>query len=648
MRQTPQETLLSHGRITRRAAIVVGAQVALAGGLSLRLGHLQLREAQEFRLLAEENRINVRLIAPARGLIFDRNGHEIAGNEQIYRVTLQREDAGDVDATIERLRGLIRLDEDVLDRARKEMARSPTFVPVTLADRLSWEELSAVALNAPALPGITPEVALSRVYPRGPDFAHVVGYVGRVTERDLARDTTDDPLLRVPQFQIGKTGTELAMEPHLRGRAGTKRIEVNAAGRIMREIDRIEGVSGHALQLTLDAGLQNFVQARLGTESASAVVIDTRNGDVLAAVSAPAFDANLFVQGISVDDYAALRDNDHRPLHNKIVQGLYPPGSTFKMVTLLAALDAGEITPGDTIWCGGHTRVSGRRFHCWKRGGHGWVDLKGSLRESCDIYYYELAQRAGIERIAAMARKLGLGVAHDLEMTSISEGLIPDMAWKRARRGEPWVVGDSLNAAIGQGFVLASPMQLAVMTARLASGLEVRPRLVRAVDGVARPSGVQGTLDLPRSWLDLVRDAMYQVVNAPGGTAGRSRFELDGVRWSGKTGTSQVRNITAAERARGVSSNEDLPWERRDHALFVGYAPYDDPHYAVSVVIEHGGGGSRAAAPVARDIMLYALHGGLPPIEAYPSEQQAEAAERLGALVLAPMGPAGGRGSTQA
>ena len=229
------------------------------------------------------------------------------------------------------------------------------------------------------------------------------------------------------------------------------------------------------------------------------------------------------------------------------------------MVTLLAALEAGEITPGETIWCGGYARVSGRRFHCWKRGGHGWVDLRQSLRESCDLYYYELAQRAGIERMAGVARKLGLGVAHDLEMTSISEGLIPDKEWKRRRRGEEWVIGDSLNAAIGQGFVLASPLQLAVMTARLASGLEVRPRLVREVDGVARPSGVQGALDIPRSWLDLVRESLYEVVNSNRGTARRSRFEMAGAKWAGKTGTSQVRNITAAERRAGVFRNEDLP-----------------------------------------------------------------------------------------
>ncbi|UWQ22512.1 penicillin-binding protein 2 [Jannaschia sp. W003] len=645
MKRSPQETQLSTRRITRRAAVVGGLQLAFAGVLTARLVDMQLEGGQQFRLLAEENRINVGLLAPARGLILDRNGAVLAGNEQIYRVSIRREEAKDVDAVIARLRTLVNLDDERLERAMREMERSPSFVSVTLADRLTWEELSAVALNAPALPGVTPEVGLSRVYPRTDDFAHVIGYVGRVTQRDLDADTTGDPLLGVPEFQIGKTGTEKMMEPVLRGKAGTRRYEVNAAGRVMRELDRREGVSGGDLRLTIDANLQNFVQARLGVESASAVVMDVRNGDVLAAVSSPGFDPNLFVQGISVPDYAVLRDNDHRPLHNKIVQGLYPPGSTFKMVTLLAALEAGLVTPRETIGCPGYTTVSGRRFHCWKRGGHGRVDLNASLRSSCDVYYYELSQRAGIERIAAMARKLGLGVQHELAMTSVSEGLIPDKQWKQVRRGEPWQIGDSLNASIGQGFVLTSPLQLAVMTARIASGLEVSPRLVRSIDGVDQPSGVKGVLDVPRSLLDLVRGAMDQVVNAPGGTAGRSKFDLAGVKWAGKTGTSQVRNITAAERARGVSSNADLPWERRDHALFVGYAPVDDPHLAVSVVVEHGGGGSTAAAPVARDVMLYALHGDVPPLEAYPDYQREDIADMLSNLALKPRV---GGGSSQA
>lgn len=636
MKRSAQEGLTASRIVTRRGLVVGALQLGFGGLLVARMSHLQVDQADEFLLLAEDNRIKIEPLSPTRGQVFDRNGIEIAGNRPIYRVTLTRENAGDVDAVVARLRGLVRMDDDDLAEAMETVRSTRAHVPVTLAKDLTWEELSAVAVNAPALPGITPEVALSRSYPLGGDYAHVVGYVGRVSESDLERDDQPDLLRSLPEYQIGKTGTERVMEPVLRGRAGNRRVEVNAAGRVMREVGRTEGARGADVRLSIDAGLQNFTQARLGRESASCVVMDVRNGDVLAAVSSPSFDPNLFVGGISVPDFARLRDDDHRPLHNKIVQGLYPPGSTYKMVTLLAALEAGEITPNETIRCPGHLTVSNRRFHCWKRGGHGSVDLAESLRESCDVYYYELAMRTGIDRMSAMARKLGLGERYDLAMTSVSEGLNPTREWKRSRRGEEWVVGDSLNAAIGQGFVLASPMQLAVMTARLASGLEIVPRLVRSVDGVDRPSGVRGPLDLPRSWLDLVRDAMDQVVNARGGTAGRSRFELLGERWAGKTGTSQVRNITAAERARGVVRNEDLPWERRDHGLFVGYAPRDEPRYAVSVVVEHGGGGSKAAAPVARDVMLYAMHGDVPPLDAYPSDQQDEIAQRFSAMDLRP------------
>ncbi|CTQ32147.1 penicillin-binding protein 2 [Jannaschia rubra] len=635
MKRNIQDQALSSRRITRRALVMGGMQLGFGALLLGRMRHLQVDQADEFLLLAEENRIKVRLIAPARGLVYDRNGVVLAGNEQIYRVSMIREDADDVDAVIAHLRGLVKLDEETLQRALREMDRRP-HQSVTLADRLSWEDLSVIAVNVPALPGITPEVGLSRVYPLGHDYAHVIGYVGRVSERDIAEAEDPDPLLQTPQFQIGKIGAEKQLEGALRGKAGARRVEQNAAGRIMRELGRTEGRSGQDVQLTIDAGLQNFIQARLGQESAAAVVMDVRNGDVLAAVSAPSYDPNLFVSGISVPDYAGLRDNDHRPLHNKIVQGLYPPGSTFKMVTLMAGLEAGEIGGGDRFYCGGYTKVANRRFHCWKRGGHGWVDIAKSLRESCDVFYYELAQRTGIDRIAAMARKLGLGTAFDLEMTSVSEGLVPDRAWKRERRGEEWVIGDSLNASIGQGFVLASPLQLAVMTGRIASGLEVNPRLVRSVDGVARPSGVQGPLDIPRSHLDGARNGMYQVINAVGGTGSRSKFDMAGMKWAGKSGTSQVRNITAAERARGVVRNEDLPWGRRDHALFVGYAPYDAPKYSVAVVVEHGGGGSSVAGPIARDAIMYALNGGLPPLGAYPAAEREKADEVLSSLRLNP------------
>jgi penicillin-binding protein 2 len=622
MRRAPKDTAESVRKITRRGLFLGGVQLAFAGALGLRMQHLQVDQADEFRLLAEENRINIRLIPPTRGQIFDRNGVILAGNEPSYRITMVKEDAGDVDDVIARLSALVELDEDELNRALTEMQRSAPFLPVTVAERVTWEDISRVAVNAPALPGVTPEVGLSRLYPRRGDFAHVVGYVGPVSERDLARYETPDPVLRIPRFQIGKVGIEARHEEVLRGRAGAKRVEVNAVGRVMRELDRREGTPGADMQLTVDSKLQSYIQARLGEESASVVVMDVNTGDLLGIASSPSYDPNKFVRGISVSDFNELRDNDHRPLASKTVQDAYPPGSTFKMVTVLAALDAGVVAPDETVWCPGHMEVGGRRFHCWKRAGHGHMNLEQSLRESCDVYYYDLALKVGIERIAETARRLGLGEAFSIGMSAVTEGLVPNKEWKERERGADWVIGDTVNASIGQGFVLSSPLQLAVMTARLATGKAVSPRLVRRIGGAETPYDAGADMGFNENHLRQIRRAMFAATNNRRGTAYGSRIIDEANRMAGKTGTSQVRNITAAERARGVTRNEDLPWNRRDHALFVNYAPYELPRIAVSVVVEHGGGGSAAAAPIARDVTLQALYGEDPPLDAYPSKDR--------------------------
>ncbi|WP_321831095.1 penicillin-binding protein 2 [Thalassovita sp.] len=618
MKRNNRDSADSARRITRRALLLGGAQLAFGGVLAMRMRYMQVDQADEFRLLAEENRVKVRLLPPARGEMFDRNGAVIAKNEPSYRIVLVPEDAGDVEQVIARLANLIELDPDELAKARKEISQNAPFRPVTLADRVSWEAISRVAVNAPALPGITPEVGLSRQYPLGPDMAHVAGYVGPVSDYDLSKIDAPDQLLLIPRFQIGKVGVEAKLEDSLRGKAGNKQVEVNSAGREMRELNRREGQPGANLQLTIDHRLQNYVQARLGRESAAAVVMDCESGDILCAASAPSFDPNLFVRGISVKDYRDLTENKYRPLANKAVQGLYPPGSTFKMVTVLAALEAGEVTPDETVYCPGHMEISNRRFHCWKRAGHGQVDLLTSLRESCDVYYYDLALRVGIEKISEMARKLGLGERYDIPMSAIARGRAPTKDWKLETYGQDWVVGDTVNASIGQGYVLASPIQLAVMTARMATGRALAPRLVKSINGVEQPIPSDAELDVNPEHLRLVRRAMYSVSNHRKGTAYGSRIIEDELRLAGKTGTSQVRNITAEERRRGVTRNEDLPWERRDHALFVNFAPYKDPKFAVAVVVEHGGGGSTAAAPIARDITLQALYDGEPPLEAYP------------------------------
>jgi len=623
MKRNRIETEANHAKLTRRAALLGGAQLLFMGGLAARMRYLQVDQADQFRLLAEENRINIRLIPPARGEIFDRNGIRLAENVPSYRIVMVREDAGDVDAVMARLSQIIEIDLETYERALDEIKRSAPFLPVTIVEGVSWDEVSKVSVNAPALPGVTPEVGSTRVYPRGADFAHVVGRVGRVSQKDLDALEDPDQVLRIPRFQIGKINVEARAEDALRGSAGTKQVEVNATGRVMRELARREGQSGADVQLTVDAKLQGYVQARLAGESAAVVMIDCETGDLVANASAPSYDPNLFIGGIASKDYDPLLNSKYRPLVNKTVQGAYPPGSTFKMMTAMAALEEGIVGPEETVYCPGHLTVSGRRFHCWKRVGHGWMDLANSLKQSCDVYYYDLAVKVGIEKITAMANRFGLGIRHELELSSVNSGLTPTMQWKRTNRGEDWVVGDTVNASIGQGFMLTTPLQLAVMTARIATGKQITPRLIKSVDGVETDKVEPATLGMNENNLRQMRRAMYEVVNDRRGTGYRSRIIGEGLRMAGKTGTSQVRNITAAERARGVTKNADLPWERRDHALFVSFAPYDKPRYAMAVLVEHGGGGSTAAAPIARDVMLQALAGGEPPLEAYPKGDRA-------------------------
>jgi penicillin-binding protein 2 len=628
MAMTPRRNSVPDGRMTRRSLLLLGAQGGMMALLAFRMRQLQVDQASEFRLMAEENRINVRLILPARGRIFDRQGRPLAANRSNYRVVLIREQAEDPEDVLDRLGRLIPISDRERERALREMRQKSAFVPVTVAEHLSWEDFARINANAPALPGVDVEAGLTRFYPEGADFAHIVGYVGRVNERELKEDAGRTPLLQIPDFQIGKSGIEQRRDETLRGSAGVSRIEVNALGRVIRELDRQEGDPGADMQLAVDLDLQRYAMKRLNGESAAAVMLDVATGDIVALASSPGFDPNQFVFGISTTNWNALLNDPYRPLANKTVSGQYPPGSTFKMVVALAALEAGVLDPSEKIFCNGRYKLGDRYFHCWRRGGHGKVDLNTSLEQSCDVFYYECAKRVGVEAIANMAKRLGIGIKPDLPLPAVREGLMPTKDWKRRERNQGWLIGDSLNTGIGQGFVLASPMQLAVMTARIASGRAVVPRLVRGMGGRPQADPDAPPLDINPAHLRMVREGMFSVVNARSGTARKSRIDDDANLMAGKTGTSQVRRITKAERASGVIRNEDLPWERRDHALFVGFAPYDAPRYAVSVVVEHGGGGSAAAAPIARDLMMRALWGGDPPITAYPPAARGEIMER--------------------
>ena len=615
-------------RFTRRATLLGAVQLSILGMLGFRLRYLQVEQAKKYFLLAEDNRINLQLVAPERGEVFDRDNEVLAVNVPNYRIVIVRENAEGVDRALDRLSHLIRIEPGELARARREIQNNPPFVPVTVTDRVSWKDIAKVAVNKPAMPGITPEFGRIRHYPQRGSFAHIIGYVGPVSDYDLSRIEDPAPVLGIKGFQVGKVGLEAKLEDRLRGQTGAKQVEVNAAGQVMRELDRMESVKGADIQLTVDAGLQRYVQARLEGRSASAVVMDCRSGDLMAIASSPTFDPNLFVRGISIPDYQNLTSNKYRPLANKPVQGIYPPGSTFKMVTALAALEAGVVEVDSRIHCPGYTEVSDRRFHCWKHGGHGTMKLHDALAQSCDVYFYEVGLRTGIDRISAMARKLGLGVRHDVPLSAVAKGLVPDSRWKQRTHEQRWLPGDTVNASIGQGYFLASPLQLAVMTARIATGRSVNPRLVKRINGQETESGIGSSIGISEDSLQLVRDAMYSVVNHRKGTAFSSRIIDRAHIMAGKTGTSQVRAITAKERATGVIRNEDLPWERRDHALFVDYAPAANPKLAVCVVVEHGGGGSRSAAPIARDITLQALYGKTPPLSTYPEGDRAKIREQ--------------------
>lgn len=592
----------------RRAALVAGGQMALFAALAGRMYYLQVLQADRYAMLADENRINLRLLAPPRGLIFDRFGVPVAVNQHDYQVLITSEDTPDVEAMLDRLTTIVPISADERKRILRDVARKRAFVPVSVKSHLSWDQVARIEVSAPELPGIGIQVGQLRHYPFGADASHVLGYVGA----PALEDQTGDPLLTLPNFRIGKSGMERQFERALRGAAGRSHMEVNALGREIRELDRREGTSGHQLVLTLDAVLQRSASQRLGEESGAVVVLDVRNGDILTLASSPGYDPNAFSGGITHDYWRSLIDDERAPLRNKAIAGEYAPGSTFKIVVALAALAAGVVDRDTPFYCNGKLRLGDGLFHCWKRGGHGPVELLRGIRESCDVYFYEVAKRVGIDRIAAMAEKLGLGQKLDPGIPGERPGLIPTKSWKQAVIGQVWTPGETLVAGIGQGYVLTTPLQLALMTARVVNGgRAIRPRLTRVatvdgevVDATDEPPPI---IDVEPRHLATMIEGMAQVTQHQRGTARRSRIDQPGMEMGGKTGTSQVRRITRAERLAGVVKNEDLPWKRRDHALFIAFAPIAEPRYAVAVVIEHGGGGSTAAAPIAHDVMVECL-----------------------------------------
>lgn len=580
---------------TRRSLLIGGAKTGIVSLLLARMYYLQIIEGQHYNLLAEDNRINLELIVPERGEIFDRHGFLLAQNLPNYQILLHYQKRKEIPEHIQKIKPFLTeqtINPYILDIDLKDPKMTN---PLLIAEYLTWEDISKIEVHMPQLPGFQIRKGTKRFYPHREKFGHITGYVSKPAE-----DEVKEPITRRPEFRIGKNGLEKTYDLFMRGEAGRREIEVNAYGHTVRELSFHEGQKGQNLQTSISIELQEEIIKIAGEKTVSCVVMDVETGEVLALVSTPAYDPNDFVGRLSPEKWKELSQDIKSPLKNKALNGLYPPGSTFKMAVALAGLRHG-ISPKAKVRCPGYHYVGNRRFHCWKRRGHGWVDMRRGIIQSCDVYFYDLALKLGIDKIAEVCNEFGLGVPVDIDLANESRGVIPTKKWLRKRYDRKWMRGDTASAAIGQGYVLATPLQMATMTARFANGLyKVQPRLQRVTAGEDlnfKP------LDFDPKHIELIQKAMSDVVNR-GGTAGRSRTGISDYKMAGKTGTAQVRVITKKERKKGVIKNRDLPWHLRDHSWFVGYAPDDKPKYCVAVIDEHGGGGSTSAAPIARDALL--------------------------------------------
>lgn len=587
--------------VERRTLVVIAFNLLAFAVIVARLYFLQVKEADKYKMMSDENRISTRFLVPPRGLIFDRNGEIIAKNEQDFQALMVAEQTPDIAETLKTFKQIVPLTEGEEQKIRKDLKNKRRFIPIKLKDNLSWNEVSKILLHAPDLPGVEINEGLSRYYPYADIYAHVLGYVGPVSDKDKK----DNPLYMVPGFKIGKSGLERYFDYKLQGKGGTIKLEVNAYGRVMNEIERNSGEEGQSLTLTLDARLQRAAYEAFGEESGAAVVLNVRTGEILALVSTPSFDPNLFTNGISYKHWNALLKNERTPLVNKAVSGQYSPGSTFKVVVALAALEAGVIDLNTRFNCSGGLDVGNIRFHCWRHSGHGSLNVVEALKHSCDIFFYETAMKLGIDKIHDMAVKLGMGNVLEVGLDNENAGIIPTKAWKKARFGTSWTQGDAANSGIGQGYVLVTPLQLATMLARVVNGgYAVQPTFIKPTE---KELSKIKRLDISTKNIEIVKRGMFEVVNGTGGTAGRARFNINGAMMGGKTGTTQVRRISMKERSSGILRDEQLPWRLRNHALFIGFTPVDNPRYSVAVIVEHGSSGSGVAAPIASKILQEAL-----------------------------------------
>ena len=629
-------------RMSRRNFVIGGGQVMLGLLLAGRLYQLQIAQSDGWRKLSDSNQFNTRSVTPARGRIFDANNSLIAGNTETYSLSVTPANTADLPRLLAQIAKIIDIKPEDIDDIIETASSQPRFIPITIKGDLTQRDLSRLAVRSSLLNGVTFAKRYRRIYPQAHLTGHITGYVSPITPKEYDEEPRWG---RLPDIRTGKIGIEYTLERALRGKPGLDRIEMNSLGKAVRIIPDRLPEQGQDAQLTLNTEIQSFafdrlrrgrsdivkdtgeIQAALAEneevrahfaagddvvlkdekdryvppESGAAIVMDITNGDVLAMVSAPSYDPNLFSDRLLSRDWRRLSEHPRTPLLNRAISGLYAPGSTFKMVVAAAALEAGVITPRTRVTCKGHMEYGDRKFHCWFDDGHQSVNMSQAIERSCDVYFYEIALKTGINRIHDMARRLGLGEVSGLDLPFEKVGIMPNRDWKKIERGTVWTPGETIVAGIGQGLVLTTPMQLAVMTARLADGKRaITPRLTKSND---IPDFAP--LNISPSIVASVKKAMDAVLTGPLGTARRYDLEEHGL--SGKTGTVQVKRITKEQREAGITDNIDRPWKERDHALFVACAPRKNPRYAAVVVVEHGGSGSSMAAPIARDILAQTI-----------------------------------------
>lgn len=589
-------------KVKKRTYILSMAMLLFSLLLFSRMFFLQVIEGEKYQTKAENNRIGLRQIAPSRGLIFDRNGQPLAQNRKTFRAILTAEDTGgNVLAVLKRFKKLMPLEDEEVERILKDVKRRKSFVPVRVKEDLTFEQMASLQLNMPDLPGISIEESLMRVYPEKETSAHVIGYVSFITEEDLKKN---DDLQKLPDARIGRIGIERSFEKDLAGTPGTRRMEINAVGREVRELERQDPIAGEDIYLSIDARLQKIGFDAMKDESGSAIMMDVRTGEILMLVSTPSFDPNIFNYSVDAKTWKDLNTNERRPMLNKSISGGYSPGSTFKIVVALAGLESGIIKPTTKIDCQGKLYVGDHPFHCWHKRGHGELNLIEALQHSCDIYFYEVARKVGVDKIIEVADRLGFGKKTGVELQGELAGLLPSRMWKSARFNDAWRLGDTMNLGIGQGFLVSTPMQMVQMMAWVANGGNaVKPTLLKQDEDQIKTE----SLDFSRRYITEVLEGLKAVVNKSGGTAYHTRFDVNGMRMGGKTASTQIRHISLAEREAGLKQQHELAWKDRDHAFFVAYAPLDKPRYAIAVAVEHGGGGGMVAAPIASSIMRQAL-----------------------------------------